>query len=92
MAPLLVLSLLLSLLIWSSPKAGDRGVHCLNSPPKVVNIGAVIDFTSRLGKEQKMAMEIAIQDVNRFSSSNKLVLKFYNSGGNPARAVRAGKF
>lgn len=56
----------------------------------IMNVGAVIDHTLRLGKEQKMAMEIAIQDVNCFSSS-RLVVKFSNSYGNSAWAVNAGK-
>ncbi|KAF7817496.1 glutamate receptor 2.7-like [Senna tora] len=87
MPQLLFLMLLVSSWIWTKANAGERGsINCLGSPPNIVKIGAVIDFTSRLGKEQKIAMEIAVQDVNRLTSS-KLVLKFHNSGGNPATAV-----
>ncbi|KAG5098886.1 hypothetical protein JHK82_048740 [Glycine max] len=43
----------------------------------VVNIGAIIDLSSRVGKEQKTAMEVAIEDVNR-QSCYKLALNFNN--------------
>ncbi|KAF7830620.1 glutamate receptor 2.7-like [Senna tora] len=43
----------------------------------IVNIGAIIDSTSRVGKEQKTALEMAIQDVNHLTCF-KLVLNYFN--------------
>ena len=85
-----VLSLaLLPLLMWSEANANDheRERSCIDY--KIVNIGAVIDFNSRVGKEQKTAMEVAIQDVNH-QSCYKLVLNFNDSHWNPSRTVAAG--
>ncbi|XLS98778.1 hypothetical protein HN51_041513 [Arachis hypogaea] len=61
----LALKLLLLLVAWSS----KRG-HCLTTPrPRTTNksIGAVLDLDSLMGKQQKIAMKIAIRDFNRFS-------------------------
>ncbi|XLS62494.1 hypothetical protein HN51_016722 [Arachis hypogaea] len=61
----LALKLLLLVVAWSS----KRG-HCLTTPrPRATNksIGAVLDLDSLMGKQQKIAMEIAIRDFNRFS-------------------------
>ncbi|KAG5561805.1 hypothetical protein RHGRI_004747 [Rhododendron griersonianum] len=41
-----------------------------------VNIGAVIDADSRVGKEQKVAMEIAVENFNNTSTQHKLSLHF----------------
>ena len=39
------------------------------------SIGAVFYYNSRLGKEQKVAMDIAIQDLHSLNCSTKLVLQ-----------------
>ncbi|XP_027939710.1 glutamate receptor 3.2-like isoform X1 [Vigna unguiculata] len=50
----------------------------------VVNIGAAIELNSRVGKEQKIAMEVAIEDVNR-QSCYELALNYsYNIHRNPS--------
>lgn len=51
-------------------------------------IGAIMDVNTRIGKEQTVAMEIAIQD--RASSKNQLVLQVRDSGGKPHQASTAG--
>ena len=55
------------------------------------SIGAVFYYNSRLGKEQKVAMDIAIQDLHSLNCSTKLVLRLKDSQGNSARATSAGK-
>lgn len=99
MSRFMLLLALLPLLVWPNANANDyerEGCSCMECPSnnsKIVNIGAVIDFKSRVGKEQKTAMEIAVQDVNRQSCYYKLVLNFNDSHSNPSRArkVAAGK-
>ena len=56
-----------------------------------MSIGAVLDLGSLMGKQQKIAMEVAVQDFNRLSCS-KLDLKMKNSRGNSAQAVAGGNF
>ena len=53
---------------------------CANDPTSgetVVSIGVIIDVNSRIGKEQKVAMEIAAQNYNKTSFSHKLALYFH---------------
>ncbi|XP_077228734.1 glutamate receptor 3.3-like [Tasmannia lanceolata] len=55
------------------------------------NIGAIIDTDSRIGREEKIAMEIAIQDFNTSSANIRLVLHIQNSGGNHLQAASAAE-
>ncbi|XP_077229580.1 glutamate receptor 2.7-like isoform X2 [Tasmannia lanceolata] len=55
------------------------------------NIGAIIDANSRIGREEKTAMEIAIQDFNNSSSTTRLALHILSSGGNPLQAATAAE-
>jgi len=57
---------------------------------KVTNIGAIIDVNSRTGKEEKTAMEIAVQKFNNGSPNHKLSLYFQDSRSSPLQAARAG--
>jgi hypothetical protein len=41
---------------------------------EVTNIGAIIDVNSRIGKEEKIGMEIAVQNFNKNSNTHKLSL------------------
>eukprot|EP00262_Sarcandra_glabra_P005182 TRINITY_DN16532_c0_g1_i1.p1 TRINITY_DN16532_c0_g1~~TRINITY_DN16532_c0_g1_i1.p1 ORF type:complete len:633 (+),score=38.08 TRINITY_DN16532_c0_g1_i1:64-1962(+) len=50
-------------------------------------IVALIDADTRIGKEQKTAMEIAITDVSNNPASVKLSLTFQNSSGDPFTAA-----
>jgi len=54
-----------------------------------MSIGAVLDLSSQMGKHQKIAMQIALQEFNRLSCS-KLDLKIKNSHRNSANAVASG--
>lgn len=55
-----------------------------------VNIGVVIDADSRIGKEQKVAMEIAVENFNTTSTQHKLSLHFQAAGRDPLQAAYAG--
>ncbi|KAL9315613.1 hypothetical protein ACSQ67_016614 [Phaseolus vulgaris] len=70
-------------LTWSRVLLAHGRSHCSRS---IMSIGAVLDLSSQIGKHQKIAMEIAVQDFNRFSCS-KLLLKIKNSNGSSAQAV-----
>lgn len=62
---------------------------CLNKPHRVDgSIGVLIDETSRAGKEQKAAMEMAVHD---FEHCSRLVLHYKDSHGNSAHSASAGK-
>ncbi|KAL6312407.1 hypothetical protein AAG906_028488 [Vitis piasezkii] len=54
---------------------------------KPTNIGAIVDASSRKGKEEKTAMEIAISRYNRDSKNLQLFLHFGNSTGEPIQAA-----
>jgi len=73
-------------LTWSRVLLAHGRSHCSRS---IMSIGAVLDLSSQIGKHQKIAMEIAVQDFNRFSCS-KLLLKIKNSNGSSAQAVASG--
>ncbi|KAF6177175.1 hypothetical protein GIB67_025512 [Kingdonia uniflora] len=58
---------------------------------KHVAIGAKIDKKTCMGKEEKIALEIAIQDFNTISSDNhKFVLNLRDWGGDPLQAASSG--
>ena len=65
--PCFLLSVLITFLLILS-----YGVEAAASTTKVTNIGAIIDGNSRTGKEEKTAMEIAVQNFNNISSNHKL--------------------
>ncbi|PRQ29071.1 putative periplasmic binding protein-like I [Rosa chinensis] len=58
---------------------------------KITNIGAIIDVNSRIGKEQKAAMEIAAENFNNQSDTHELILHFRDSGRDPFLAAYAAK-
>ncbi|KAJ7981796.1 Glutamate receptor [Quillaja saponaria] len=53
-------------------------------------IGAIIDYNSRIGKEEKVAMEIAMEDIYRKTRMN-FVLRTVNSERQPLRAALAAR-
>lgn len=60
------------------------------SGKSATSIGVVIDEDSRVGKEQKIAMKIAVQNLNN-STNHKFIIHFRNiSTGNPLQAATAG--
>ena len=58
----------------------------------VTNVGAIINVNSRIGKEQKAAMEIAAESFNDQSNTHELVLHFRDSGREPFLAATAGMY
>ena len=80
---LILISFLLSL------SHGDEAVNTTN---EVTNIGAIIDVSSRIGKEEKIAMEIAAENFNNHhAKSHKLSLYFQDPGKGPLQVVSAGQ-
>ncbi|XWS25609.1 hypothetical protein CRYUN_Cryun27aG0082500 [Craigia yunnanensis] len=69
--------------------AGTNGKEdgCVMKRERTRRIGGVVDYRSRAGKEQRIAMEMAIQDFHRSTCSNQLVLRFKDSQGGSARAA-----
>jgi len=55
-----------------------------------MSIGAVLDLVSLMGKQQKMAMEIAVEEFNNQSTSSKLDLQIKDSHGNSAQVIASG--
>ncbi|KAA8523964.1 hypothetical protein F0562_010605 [Nyssa sinensis] len=53
-------------------------------------IGAIVDNSSRIGKEARVAMEMAIDDFNN-KANQSLVLQIRNSQGDPVGAVLAAR-
>ncbi|KAM1177301.1 hypothetical protein COP2_017197 [Malus domestica] len=72
----------------SSAKANGREEKCQVTQQITARIGCVIDLSSRVGKEQKIAMEMAVQDLFK-STCAKVDLHLKDSQGNSARATAA---
>lgn len=53
-------------------------------------IGVIVDLASEAGKEEKLAMELAIDSFYK-STGCRLALHVKDSGDNPVRALSAGK-
>ena len=81
---------LLSVLITFLLNILSDGVEAAAGTNKVTNIGAIIDGNSRSGKEEKTAMEIAVQNFNNISRNHKLSLHFKHPKGDPLQAAHAG--
>ncbi|KAK4259687.1 hypothetical protein QN277_005995 [Acacia crassicarpa] len=56
-----------------------------------IDVGAIIDFNSQVGKQQKEAMEIAAQSFNNYSNNLNISLHFRNSLRNPLQAASAAE-
>ncbi|KAI4306413.1 hypothetical protein L6164_029692 [Bauhinia variegata] len=54
---------------------------------RVICIGSIIDDNSRIGKEQKVAMEISAQIYNSTSKTHNLSLYFQNPTNEPLRTI-----
>lgn len=55
-----------------------------------VILGAIIDGTSRAGREANVSMQIALDDISR-KTNQSFVLHITNSYGKPALAALSGK-
>ncbi|XP_012091712.1 glutamate receptor 2.9 isoform X1 [Jatropha curcas] len=58
---------------------------------QVINIGAIIDVDSRIGREEKTAMEIAVLDYNSGSKHYNLSLHFLDHQNHPLQAAQAAE-
>ena len=69
----------------------SNGDEAANTTNEVTNIGAIIDVSSQIGKEEKIAMEIAAENFNNnHSKTHKLFLYFQDPGQDPLQVVSAG--
>ncbi|KAJ6400050.1 hypothetical protein OIU84_015661 [Salix udensis] len=86
MSPVILSFCMLSLLAAVSTTGADEaaGDHCPSASHKMGKIGGVIDTGSRVGKEMKVAMEMAAEDFARSSCSKQLVLQLEDSSGDSA--------
>ncbi|KAL8513896.1 hypothetical protein ACS0TY_013133 [Phlomoides rotata] len=80
----------LLLLLMVESKASSINVACLEKQHHGANlrIGVLIDKSCRVGREQKIAMELAVQD---FHHCLNILLHVTDSHGNSARAASAGE-
>ncbi|GLU13775.1 hypothetical protein SLE2022_303870 [Rubroshorea leprosula] len=58
---------------------------------RVINIGAIIDVDSRIGKEERTALEIAVQSFNVNSNNHNLSLYIRDSRRNPFVSATAAE-
>ena len=58
----------------------------------ILRIGGVVDYTSRVGKEQKVAMEIAVQHISHSTSTTtaRLDLQLQDTRPNSTSPAAAG--
>ncbi|XVF36282.1 hypothetical protein REPUB_Repub19eG0044700 [Reevesia pubescens] len=72
----------------AAAEANGKEDGCVMKRERTRRIGGVIDYSSRTGKEQRIAMEMAIRDFHQSScSKQQLVLRFTDSQGSSARAA-----
>lgn len=92
MSPLLSFFLVLPLLLESKATAIGAGDNCSLITHRITaKIGGVINYSSRAGKEQKVAMEMAVEDYFRSSCSQQLTLQLEDSGGDSSAVASASK-
>lgn len=64
--------------------------NAISSSCKHIDIGVVTDQSSRMGRQQKIAIEMALQTFHFSTSFPKLELFHNDSNGNSARAITSG--
>ncbi|KAJ4838990.1 hypothetical protein Tsubulata_048868, partial [Turnera subulata] len=90
-------SLVFLFLLFVASKATEKGEtytpHCTFNHQRVLgSVGGVIDYSSRVGKEQRIAIEMAVQDFsNSNNCSKQLALWLEDSSGSLAKAASASK-
>ncbi|XP_040989999.1 glutamate receptor 2.8-like [Juglans microcarpa x Juglans regia] len=78
-------------LLLSQKATADNGRITASGTDNVRGIiGAIVDNSTRIGKEQKVAMEMAIEDVHD-RTSQSYALRMKNSHGEPYRAALAAR-
>ncbi|KAJ4841542.1 hypothetical protein Tsubulata_001750, partial [Turnera subulata] len=90
-------SLVFLFLLFVASKATEKGEtytpHCTFNHQRVLgSVGGVIDYSSRVGKELRIAIEMAVQDFsNSNNCSKQLALWLEDSSGSLAKAASASK-
>ncbi|CAJ1939216.1 unnamed protein product [Sphenostylis stenocarpa] len=83
--PLALPTIWLSYLLISIVSINYYHVEATDGDNKVISIGAIIDVNSRIGKEQRVAMDLAAQIYNTTSNTYKLALHFRQPSKDPFR-------
>jgi len=65
-------------------------VEATDGENQVISIGVIIDVNSRIGKEQRVAMDLAVQTYNTTSNTYKLALLFQQPIKDPFRPTSLG--
>ncbi|XP_022894775.1 glutamate receptor 2.7-like isoform X2 [Olea europaea var. sylvestris] len=69
-------------------RENNKSSNCqVDHPHRIRRIGSVIDQSSRVGKEQKIAIQMAVNDFNQLSNCSKLALHIKDLHGKSARAA-----
>ncbi|KAI8006097.1 Glutamate receptor 2.2 [Camellia lanceoleosa] len=81
---------LVFLLLSQLPRSAYGGTNMAEQTNHVKKsiVGAIVDFSSRIGREEKVAMELAIDDFY-FNTNISLILEVRDSGGDPIQAAHA---
>ena len=56
-----------------------------------LSIGGIVDLTTHIGKEERAAMQVAIEDLFGDVDLNSPILHVRDSRGDPTRAVSSGQ-
>lgn len=81
----MIIALLLLFMVFHNASSSSALGTNVAARPDVVNIGAIITFDSIIGKIAKLAIAIAVEDVNsdpEILNGTKLTLKIQNTGSN----------
>ncbi|CAA2970198.1 glutamate receptor -like isoform X1 [Olea europaea subsp. europaea] len=89
MSPLLYFLLIFSAgFMQAEAKENKKRCNCPGDCPHIFGrIGSVIDQSSRVGKEQKIAIQMAVDDYTQWLNCSKLDLHIKDSNGKFARAA-----
>ncbi|XP_044461043.1 glutamate receptor 2.7-like [Mangifera indica] len=68
-----------------------HGVEASDSENGIINVGAIIDKNSLIGKQEITAMNVAVQSFNSNSKSHKLSLHIRDHGRDPFQAATAAE-
>ncbi|RVW42972.1 Glutamate receptor 2.7 [Vitis vinifera] len=69
----------------------DGGIDSIEKADVKGSIGAILDYSSRIGKEEKVAMEMAIEEFNSQYSNQHIDLLINDSQGEPIQAALAAR-
>ncbi|KAL6314717.1 hypothetical protein AAG906_027064 [Vitis piasezkii] len=87
----LFFSLLVLDLLFLQMATADGGTDSIEKADVKGSIGAILDYSSRIGKEEKVAMEMAIEEFNSQYSNQHIDLLINDSQGEPIQAALAAR-